>query len=109
MEIKIIRIVDQKELVWERYEGCWFKGLKDGWGRWSRSDNYRFEGEWKTDKRHGKGLAIYSSGDCFEGTWHDDLRQGSGKFWLKSKKRLIQGRWNDDMMTTNIQEAFDKL
>ena len=55
--------------------------------------------KWSDGLSHGPGLATYPSGDRFEGAWVHGKREGPGKYWCKSKNRLIVGVWLNDVMS----------
>ncbi len=56
-----------------RYEGCFSKGLKDGYG-----------------------ILYYENGDLYEGYWRNDKRHGLGTLFTRLRDVICKGEWLND-------------
>lgn len=63
--------------AYERHDGEWQNGKKNGKGTLTYKNGDRLEGEWKEDG-YVKGVFIYKNGDRYEGDWSKDGTKKNG-------------------------------
>ena len=62
------------------FQGEWWRGARQGWGRMVYASGDYFEGEWEAGLRHGEGVLVYANGNVYEGEWEGDKKEGKGRF-----------------------------
>lgn len=77
--------------------GQWKANKKHGKGRMKYADGSIYEGDWEQDQRHGYGILRLSNGDYYQGNWKNDKKDGDGKYFYKSRGRVLVGEWAKDV------------
>ena len=62
------------------FQGEWWRGARQGWGRMVYANGDYFEGEWEAGLRQGDGVLVYANGNVYEGQWEADKKEGKGRF-----------------------------
>lgn len=68
--------------VWKdgsKYDGYYYKGHANFFGKLVHADSDSYEGEWINDKAEGQGKYIHIDGTKYEGSWKNDKQEGFGK------------------------------
>lgn len=116
------------------YTGNFIKGLKSGTGVYYYADGSRYEGNWKNDMRQEQGTLFFANGNTYVGNWHEDKqcgfgtlnfasedvyegqwlngkREGPGIMYFKSKQKIYDGEWQQDIPRCGVYidaaEFFD--
>jgi hypothetical protein len=55
------------------------EGKREGYGKYTYSNDDVYVGEWHDNKRHGKGEMRYASGAHYEGDFKEGKITGSGR------------------------------
>ena len=86
------------------YEGDFVEGMRDGQGRWYRSDGaLEYEGKWWRDDYSGSGrLFFFDDGDYagagyrYEGDFIEGMRHGQGRLYRPDDTLEYEGGWQED-------------
>lgn len=89
------------------YTGSCKKGLADGKGKATGTDNY--EGSFRKGLPDGKGTYSWANGAVYEGTWSKGKREGFGVYkYIQNGEKLTQkGYWKDDQFVGNKRPQPD--
>lgn len=79
-----------------RYEGDWFNGLKNGFGKLKIKD-MNYEGEFSQGAKHKKGkLKWIKTGNYYEGEFCNNSISGNGyMIWMDYNEKFI-GQWKEN-------------
>eukprot|EP00466_Bigelowiella_natans_P009427 jgi/Bigna1/79142/fgenesh1_pg.60_\ len=86
----------------DRYEGEWNNGVREGKGTLFSENGDQYNGMWRQDKNCGFGRLVKANGDVYRGYWLNGNREGSGIYYYKSKEKIYDGEWVNDMPKCGI-------
>lgn len=94
-----------------RYEGNWVDGMRQGRGTLFMANGNVYVGDWNQDKQSGFGTLTTKDEDVYEGEWLNGKREGAGVYYYKSKNKIYDGEWVNDIpkcgVYTSASEYFD--
>jgi hypothetical protein len=96
------------------YEGQFSKDERHGQGKMTWTDGTIYDGQWFSGKRFGKGVMTFPNGDRFEGNFYDGRRQGKGTMTYASGAKY-DGDWEKDVphgrgvYTSNLQGSYEGM
>jgi len=95
-----------------RYEGNWEDGMRQGRGTLFMENGDVYVGDWNQDKQSGFGTLTKKNQDVYEGEWLGGKREGAGIYFYKSKNKIYDGEWVNDIpkcgVYTSAEEFFDE-
>ena len=86
------------------FQGEWWRGARQGWGRMVYTNGDYFEGEWEAGLRQGDGVLVYANGNVYEGQWEADKKEGKGRFSHASG--VIQVSPSQQQPIFSLQDGF---
>lgn len=75
-----------------RYEGPFYQGKRQGYGKVIFSDGSRYSGEFFQDFRQGEGVHMLSDQSVYSGRFYRDRYHGSGRMHFRSGA-VYEGSW----------------
>lgn len=95
-----------------RYEGNWAEGMRQSRGTLFFANGDVYVGDWNQDKQSGFGTLTRANQDVYEGEWLGGKREGAGIYYYKSKDKIYDGEWVNDIpkcgVYTSAEEFFDE-
>jgi hypothetical protein len=92
---------------WNRYEGAWRSGARDGVGTFYYADGSSYVGEWHGNRKHGSGAMTFKNGAVYRGEFFEDkmLDADAAALALAQRHPSVQGR-NNAYIRINVEDLF---
>ncbi|HUD01709.1 MAG TPA: hypothetical protein VMR37_05245 [Rhabdochlamydiaceae bacterium] len=74
----VMQYARQKDPSYQRYEGEFVNGLRQGQGTMSWTNGNIYEGGWENNDRQGRGHIIYADGRDYQGAYDKNQIHGQG-------------------------------
>lgn len=86
--------------------------MRQGRGTLFMENGDVYVGDWNQDKQSGFGTLTKKNQDVYEGEWLGGKREGAGIYFYKSKNKIYDGEWVNDIpkcgVYTSAEEFFDE-
>ena len=100
----VFRLVDGKY-----YEGSWWRGNRQGFGRTTILPNpaLEYEGHFEDDEFHGYGRKTFVDGEVYSGQFRGGVEHGLGQ-WTFVDQSVVYGTWSDGVFGGNAELAHER-